>query len=283
MAIKPAELFPAQTTPANAQYPLGSAKNVSSANENDGTPLSASWVNDWWGFCQKTLIDGNVTATGTPDDATNSQYLSAIKNIMSRSVPVGSIIFSLLSESAFNSEIALGTWVKLDGRDVTGSDFATVLGQNNVPDLQGKFIRAAGGDAGDVAVEQSDATARNGLSLTWSSANVDTNSTTISWASSNASTNTDTHNHVTYANASPNTTPFNSVLGNKANDNNVVKQRLVNDSHSHTVNKNQWNSNQNSHNHYVNKNSLNSSQSWAYDIETRPTNIAFNAYIKITY
>ena len=165
MAIKPAELFPAQTTPANAQYPLGSAKNVSSANENDGTPLSASWVNDWWGFCQKTLIDGNVTATGTPDDATNSQYLSALKNIMSRSTPVGTIMHSQLDESTFNAQIALGTWVEMDGRDVTGTDFATVLGQNNVPDLQGKFIRMTGGNAAALGVDQSDATAQNGPSL----------------------------------------------------------------------------------------------------------------------
>ena len=315
MAIKPAELFPAQTTPGNAQYPLGSAQNVSSANENDGTPLSASWLNDCWGFFQKTLVDGAVTASGTPDDATNSQYLLALKNIMSRSTPVGSIIFSMLDETTFNTEIALGTWVKLDGRDVTGSNYSSIIGQNNVPDLQGKFIRAAGGASDAIATEQSDATGYNGLGINWDSSNVNTNTTTIAWSSANASTNNDSHNHTRgswqvygevykvaetfnnngtcsgnfgkYTGYSASDTPAKTDTSNAGRFNSVGSRSFTGstntDTHNHTLNKNQWNSNQNSHGHYVNKNALDTNQNWDGDAETRPVNISFHGYIKINY
>ena len=164
MAIIPEEKFPNQITPASTQYPLGSAQNTSGI-ANDGTPLVASWVNDIWGFLQGTLIEGNVTASGNEDTATASQYLTALKNVMSRSTPVGSYVDSDLDEATFNAQIALGTWVLADGRDVTGTDYATIKGSNNVPDLQGRFRRMVGGNSEGVGVNQADSTATNGLSI----------------------------------------------------------------------------------------------------------------------
>ena len=42
-------------------------------------------------------------------------------------------------------------WCLADGRDVTGSAYAALTGQNNVPDLRGAFLRMAGQNAGRVA------------------------------------------------------------------------------------------------------------------------------------
>jgi hypothetical protein len=61
---------------------------------------------------------------------------------------VGDIIQSMLSEEQFVAENGLG-WVLADGRDVTGSKYATMMASNptpvqssnNVPDLRGRFLR----------------------------------------------------------------------------------------------------------------------------------------------
>ena len=82
---------------------------------------------------------------------------------------VGDIKQSILTEPQFKT--MLGTeadkWVLADGRDVTGSTYATITGQNKVPDLRGAFLRMAGQNAGNIAwnggtlnAYQEDATAR---------------------------------------------------------------------------------------------------------------------------
>jgi len=42
-------------------------------------------------------------------------------------------------------------WVLADGRDVTGSKYAQLVGRNTVPDLRGAFLRMAGQNAGNTA------------------------------------------------------------------------------------------------------------------------------------
>jgi hypothetical protein len=59
-------------------------------------------------------------------------------------LPVGSIIDSMLNETQFNavSGAPSGTyWVPCDGRDCTGSAYATISGYSSVPDLRGVFRR----------------------------------------------------------------------------------------------------------------------------------------------
>lgn len=54
--------------------------------------------------------------------------------------PVGMIVQSMLTEAQFQA--ANGTnWVLADGRDVTGSVYASTTGGTNIPDLRGVVLR----------------------------------------------------------------------------------------------------------------------------------------------
>lgn len=53
---------------------------------------------------------------------------------------VGDIIHSMLTEEQFILENG-GGWILADGRDVTGSKYATVTGNTTVPDMRGQFVR----------------------------------------------------------------------------------------------------------------------------------------------
>jgi hypothetical protein len=82
---------------------------------------------------------------------------------------VGSIQQSILTEPQWTN--ALGTeaikWAIADGRDVTGSKYATLTGNSTIPDLRGAYMRMAGvnntkagWDGGALATFQEDSTAR---------------------------------------------------------------------------------------------------------------------------
>ena len=63
----------------------------------------------------------------------------------SEAAPIGTVIQSILTQPQFDATTAnTGEWVLADGRDVTGSGYATLTGNNNVPDLRGAFLRMAG-------------------------------------------------------------------------------------------------------------------------------------------
>jgi hypothetical protein len=87
MAIIPESQYPGQTTPASSDYPLGSAKDVTSPGSGDGTPLQEAWLNDVWGFLQAALNAGKITASGLADTALTSQYEQALNNIAAASNP----------------------------------------------------------------------------------------------------------------------------------------------------------------------------------------------------
>lgn len=81
MAQKIFEKYGSRANPPTTAYPLGSIKNESLPGANDGTPLDQDWGNDIIGLLQALLADANITASGNPDTATNSQYLEALKKI----------------------------------------------------------------------------------------------------------------------------------------------------------------------------------------------------------
>ena len=63
---------------------------------------------------------------------------------------VGDVKQSLLSEPQFTSALPAAErskWVLADGRDVSGSQYATITGSNRIPDLRGAFLRTAGRNA----------------------------------------------------------------------------------------------------------------------------------------
>lgn len=55
-------------------------------------------------------------------------------------LPVGTVIASFLNETQLNDS-GEGLWVLADGRRVVGSDYARITGQQEVPNLQGMFLR----------------------------------------------------------------------------------------------------------------------------------------------
>ncbi len=73
--------FPGQSTPADANYPYGSARNVSAPGANDGTPLVARLVNDIYGFLQRLLDEAGITPSGNPDTVVDSDYYDALAAI----------------------------------------------------------------------------------------------------------------------------------------------------------------------------------------------------------
>ncbi len=89
---------------------------------------------------------------------------------------VGSIQQSILTEPQWAT--ALGAeaskWALADGRDVTGSKYATLTGNNTIPDLRGAYMRMAGQeranaswDGGTLATFQEDSTARPKYAIYW--------------------------------------------------------------------------------------------------------------------
>jgi hypothetical protein len=68
--------------------------------------------------------------------------------------PIGTIIQSLLTEAQFNASLGpveAAKWCLADGRSVAGSKYAQITGSNNIPDLRGAFIRAAGQNSNNQA------------------------------------------------------------------------------------------------------------------------------------
>jgi len=192
---------------------------------------------------------------------------------------VGDVKQSILPADAF---ILLNgdDWVPMDGTDVTGSMYETLTGNSTVPDATGAFIRCVGGAALGAGETQQDATARNGLNVSWSSSNLTTGTKTVSWASANATTASYSHKHSVTQQNSPagyqqeSKGWLGSPYENYNSNTNTVGGGL-------TLNKNQLNSNQTAHSHTFNKNILNSGQAWGEDEETRPLNMAVNYFIKV--
>jgi hypothetical protein len=62
------------------------------------------------------------------------------------SMPVGTIIESLLTESEFRTAYPadLNKWALADGRSVAGTRYEALTGRSNVPDLRGAYLRMAG-------------------------------------------------------------------------------------------------------------------------------------------
>lgn len=59
---------------------------------------------------------------------------------------VGDVRYSILKESQFQTKFG-NFWVRMLGKDVSGSDYSTITGKNNVSDASGRSLRNTGGNA----------------------------------------------------------------------------------------------------------------------------------------
>lgn len=89
MALIPSSRYPSQVD-ADGAYPQGKARNASSFQAGDGTPLERDWVNDAWGFFQSLLAAGGISPSGNPDEVGASDYLTATQAVASQ-VAIGEI------------------------------------------------------------------------------------------------------------------------------------------------------------------------------------------------
>jgi hypothetical protein len=93
MAINPETQYPGKIAPSSAAYPYGQARNVTTPGDGTGTPWEAALVNDLFGFLQAMLSEGSVVPSGSPETATASQYLTALKALFTQreSLPLADI------------------------------------------------------------------------------------------------------------------------------------------------------------------------------------------------
>ena len=81
---------------------------------------------------------------------------------ISTALPIGSIIQSFLDKDSFQSLYG-ANWAPCNGQEFEGPELKELTGWKILPDLSGKFLRSAGGSAGEIGVEQAGKTAVNGL------------------------------------------------------------------------------------------------------------------------
>jgi hypothetical protein len=79
MAIIPENEYPAQIDSGDPDYPLGKAQDNLVFDDDLGTPLTKTWLNDLWGFLQHTLKMAGVEANGSPDKVGLSQYWDSLR------------------------------------------------------------------------------------------------------------------------------------------------------------------------------------------------------------
>lgn len=81
MAIIPSSSFPGKIDNTDlVNYPQGKAQNITTPGDGTGTPFVADLVNDMmFGFFQYVLTVANITPSGVPDTATDSQYFDGIR------------------------------------------------------------------------------------------------------------------------------------------------------------------------------------------------------------
>lgn len=101
MAIKIYEQFAPFANPADGDYPYGSIKNDSIPGAEDGTPLDATWGNDYAGFDAALLGEAGIVPSGQPDKLGASQRVDALFSIF------------ILNKSTFAAAVASAPSLKV--------------------------------------------------------------------------------------------------------------------------------------------------------------------------
>lgn len=88
MALKRNERYPGRFSNPTTDHPQGAFKNRTSPTSQDGSYLESDWANDWDGFFSALLSNAGLSANGTVDSATASQYFTALRSLfLSRTSP----------------------------------------------------------------------------------------------------------------------------------------------------------------------------------------------------
>lgn len=81
MALDYTARYPGQTI-VDPNYPQGKARNIATPGDGTGTPWEADLTNDLFGFLQSILLFGTLPASGVPDTAFVSQYLTGLSRFI---------------------------------------------------------------------------------------------------------------------------------------------------------------------------------------------------------
>lgn len=85
MALQRDTRYPGRWTTGNAAHPQGAFKNRTAPGSLDGSYIEQDWANDWDGYFAALLGAAGLTANGTVDTATASQYFNALTTIIRQS------------------------------------------------------------------------------------------------------------------------------------------------------------------------------------------------------
>jgi len=100
MAINPNSSFPTKTAAPSAEYPYGSARNITTPGDGTGTPWRAEIVNDIFGFQQALLDAAGIVPLGQPDRVGASQYLESAR------IALGAVAKSIAELQALTPSVA---------------------------------------------------------------------------------------------------------------------------------------------------------------------------------
>lgn len=100
----------------------------------------------------ENLVQQEAIQFNGPVSEASATSIAALANAMREiMLPVGSIIYSMLTEAQFqaqNTSPSPERWILADGSSVVGSKYATVTGNSTVPDLRGVMVRGKNGARG---------------------------------------------------------------------------------------------------------------------------------------
>ncbi len=96
--------YPTQSAAPDADYPFGSARNITVPSDGTGTPLEEAWFNDYVGFFSSLLNEVGETPSGNPDTVLVPQYLNALRK--GRAL-VDARAFGATGDGATNDTVAL--------------------------------------------------------------------------------------------------------------------------------------------------------------------------------
>lgn len=110
-------------------------------------------------FAQQESVQFNQ-----PVSEASASAIGALANYLRQIIlPVGSVVYSVLDEAAFqfqNGGPSPAVWILADGRNVAGSAYQGLTGSSTIPDLRGVFVRGrnysrstgTGDAAGDLSI-----------------------------------------------------------------------------------------------------------------------------------
>jgi len=184
MAINPEAQYPGKIKPGDANYPYGSARNITVPGDGTGTPWEQALVNDIFGFQQALLNAAALVPTGSPDKVGASQYLEAVEKIVSGLIGAqGAYVFATVADMQA-------------GTTVGGDTVTFAAGETYLAAVLAPFSSYVIADAGDLPVGSQFATELQYNDKFVNALEINSTSLPVALLKNRASANQDRHIHL---------------------------------------------------------------------------------------